>query len=291
MPLHKLSEDELRSHCKRTIEALELWLRRLIHVSLSEMYGSDYFHATKANGVDRVIRTEIAKRLTEALIREPARYSRPIDAALLDDEIDIVCNPEHYRAHFAQALGTTYASSQELRAVLSRLVTPRNSLYHANPISHHDAYRILCYAHDVIGEVQQYFARRNMGNQFNAPSIIRISDSRGHARHFTVDDRTGPAMMDLSQDPAAIFYSGDTISVEVEVDAAFDPSQYNIHWMLSNIGGETGTGSKFTLELTDRHVSTRLCIVCRLDSKENWHRFGTHDDQGEIAYRVLPRPR
>jgi hypothetical protein len=129
-----------------------------------------------------------------------------------------------------------------------------------------------------------------MGSQFNAPSIIRISDSRGHARHFTVDDRTGSAMMDLSQEPTAILYSGDTISVEVEVDAAFDPSQYSIRWMLSNIGGETGTGSKFKLDLTDRHVSTRLCIVCRLCSKETWHRFGTHDDQGEIAYRVLPRP-
>lgn len=289
MPLHKLSEDELRSHCKRTVEALELWLRRLIHANLSESYGSDYFHATKSNGIDRVIRTEIAKRLTEAVVREPARYSRPIDAALLDDEIDIVCNPELYKAHFAQALGTTYASSQELRTVLSRLITPRNSLYHANPISHHDAYRILCYAHDIIGGIQEYFVRRNMGNQFNAPSIIRISDSRGHSRHYTVDDRMGPAMMDFSQDPTAILYSGDTISIEVEVDAAFDPSRYSICWMLANIGGETGVGSKFTLELTDHHVSTRLCIVCRLSSKEPWHRFGTHDDQGEIAYRVLPR--
>ncbi|WP_439542580.1 hypothetical protein [Hyphomicrobium sp.] len=290
MPLHRLSEDELRSHCKRIVEALELWLRRLIHVNLSETYGSDYLHAIKSNGVDRVIRTDIAKRLEDAVAREPARYSRPIDAALLDDEIDIVCNPELYRAHFAQALGVTYPSSQELRAVLSRLVTPRNSLYHANPISHHDAYRIFCYAHDVIGEVQKYFARRNMDRQFNAPSIIRISDSRGDARHFPVDDKMGSAMMDLSQDPAAILYSGDTISVEVEVDAAFDPEEYSIRWMLSNIGGEIGTGSKFTLELTDRHVSTRLCIVCRIDSKSPWHRFGTHDDQGEIAYRVLPRP-
>ena len=66
MPLHKLSEDELRSHCKRTVEALEFWLRRLIHVCLSETYGSEYVHATKSNGVDRVIRSEIAKRLTEA---------------------------------------------------------------------------------------------------------------------------------------------------------------------------------------------------------------------------------
>jgi hypothetical protein len=129
-----------------------------------------------------------------------------------------------------------------------------------------------------------------MRSQFNAPSIVRISDSGGHTRHFTVDDRMGSAMMDLSQDPATVLYSGDTISVEVEVDAAFDPEKYNIRWMLSNIGGETATGSKFTLELKDRHVSTWLCIVCRIESNEPWHRFGTHDDQGEIAYRVLPRP-
>jgi len=290
MPLHRLTEDELRSYCKRTVEALELWLRRLIHVTLSESYGSDYLHATKSNGVDRVIRTEIANRLTKAVGREPARYSRPIDAALLDDEIDILCNPELYSAHFAQCLGTTYASNQELRAVLNRLVTPRNSLYHANPISHHDAYRILCYSQDIIGAIQAYFVSRNMGSQFNAPSIVRISDSRGQSRHFTVDDRMGPAMMDLSQDPTAILYVGDTISVEVEVDAAYDPSRYGIRWMLSNIGGETGMGSKFTLQLTDRHVSTRLCIVCQLNSTEPWHRFGTHDDQGEIAYRVLPQP-
>jgi hypothetical protein len=127
VPLHKLSEDELRSHCKRTVEALELWLRRLIHVRLSETYGSDYFHATKSNGIDRVIRTKIAKRLIEAVVREPARYSRPIDAARLDDEIDIVCNPELYKAHFAQALGTTYVSSQELRAVGTRFTTRTRS--------------------------------------------------------------------------------------------------------------------------------------------------------------------
>jgi hypothetical protein len=90
MPLHRLSEDELRSHCKRTIEALEFWLRRLIHVCLSETYGSDYVHATKSNGVDRVIRTEIAKRLTEAVIREPARYLKAPERKSLSEAAESV---------------------------------------------------------------------------------------------------------------------------------------------------------------------------------------------------------
>jgi hypothetical protein len=47
-------------------------------------------------------------------------------------------------------------------------------------------------------------------------------------------------------------------------------------------------GPKFVLLLEERYVSTRFCAVCRIISNARWHKLGTHDDQIDIAYRVLP---
>ena len=45
MSLHKLPIDEIRDYCKRDIESLEYWLRRLIDEALSDAYGSNYLYA------------------------------------------------------------------------------------------------------------------------------------------------------------------------------------------------------------------------------------------------------
>ncbi|GAI06690.1 unnamed protein product, partial [marine sediment metagenome] len=42
MPFSRFKEEEKRSICKKKIENLEIWLRRLVHESLSEEYGSNY---------------------------------------------------------------------------------------------------------------------------------------------------------------------------------------------------------------------------------------------------------
>lgn len=290
MPLHSVPEVELRDHCKRSVEALELWLRRLIDQKLSAAYGQNYIDATNPNG-ERIVRNEIGRRLKEKVAKEPNRFARLVDAAFLDDAIDLICNPRLYKLYFGDALRAAFPNGEaEARTFLTRLVSPRNALYHANPITVHYAYRILCYSQDVIDALKQHYRTKNMQEQFNVPTVIRISDSLGHVVYFSDSNRhpDGPAMVDYSRDEQAYLRSGDTISIDVDVDPSFDPSTYEIKWSISNIGGPQIQGRKFTLLLTDKYVSTRFCAVCRVISNAGWHKLGTHDDQIDISYRVLP---
>ena len=286
MPLHWLPESDLREHSKRSIEALELWLRRLIDQELSTTYGADYIDATRPNG-DRLLRNEIGRRLHKRTT-DKLKFPRPIDGALLEDLIDIICNPELYDQHFRNPLQDAFPQGHAMaRSMLSRLVAPRNALSHANPISVHDALRILCYSEDVISALKADFQRRGLHQQFNVPTIIRVTDSLGHVAMLSANRPHG-AIVDYSTDAAAQLRCGDTLSIEVGIDPSFDPDTYDVEWLTSNIGGPVQRGPKFTLNLTERYVSTRLTLVCRVTSKSAWHKLGTIDDQLDIAYRVLP---
>jgi NADPH-dependent 2,4-dienoyl-CoA reductase/sulfur reductase-like enzyme len=129
-----------------------------------------------------------------------------------------------------------------------------------------------------------------MQQQFNVPIVIRISDSLGHVvtRSSLIGHPDWPAMLDYSRDDKSYLRSGDTISIEVDVDPSFDAASYEIKWSIANIGGPNISGHKFTLLLTDKYVSVRFTAVCRVTSNATWHKLGTHDDQIDIAYRVLP---
>lgn len=292
MPLYSIGEAELRDHCKRAIEGLELWLRRLIDDKLSAAYGTNYLDATKPDG-SRVVRTELARVLTERQSAEPKRYSRRIDAALLDEEIGIICNPALYKLHFEDALSAAFPlGGESARIVLERLIAPRNALYHANPVSMHDAHRVLCYTLDVIESLKAYYAKQNIAQQYNVPTVIRVTDSLGHAINLSAGNRhpSGSAMIDYSNDVSAYLRCGDTLVIRVEVDPAFDPKEYEVEWLISNVGGPKILGTTFHLVLTDRYVSTRFCAVCRVTSNKSWHKLGSFDDQIDIAYRVLPPP-
>jgi hypothetical protein len=288
MPLHALSESDLREHCKRAIEALEMWLRRLIDDQLSRAYGSNYIDSRHADG-SRVIRSALAESLIKRQRHEPKRFARPIDSALLEDEIAIICNPVLYKKHFKVALDSVFPHGNEMaRTIMQRLVMPRNALYHANPISLHDAYRILCYTVDVIEGLKHFYADLNVSELFNVPMVIRVVDSLGHAISLSGD--RGSIAVDYSNDPSAYLRCGDTLSIEVDVDPTFSPEEYEIRWLISNVGGPAMTGRKLKLLLTERYVSSRFCAVCQVTSRRSWHKLGMHDDQIDIAYKVLPPP-
>jgi hypothetical protein len=292
MPLHSIPETELRDYCKRAIEGLEVWLRRLIDDRFSAAFGDNYIDAKKSNG-GNLIGGAISKQLRERQGKEPKRFTRLIDAAFLDDLIALICNPDHYRMYFKDALdGAFGGGGDHLREVLDRLVTPRNALYHANQISVHEAYRVLCYSMDVVQALKDYYAKLNMTQQYNVPTVIRLSDSLGHVVHLSKGNRhpQGLAMVDYSNDTSAHLRCGDSISIEVDVDPTFDSSEYDIRWGIANLSGPAPqiVGRKFTLNLTEQFVSTRFCAVCWVTSKKSWHKLGSFDDQIDIAYRVLP---
>ena len=293
MSLYRVPESDMRDECKRTIEALELWLRRLIDDKLSETFGSDYLSASRADGPS-VIGGKLAHSLLACQSQDPKRFARPIDAALLEDEISIVCNPELYKRCFREALSSVFPDGNDaMRTVLRRLVAARNTLSHANPLSVHDAYRVLCYSMDVIEGLKNYYAEINMSQSYNVPTVVRVWDSLGHEVYLSGANRDadGPVVIDYSRDDSAHLRCGDSISIEVNVDPTFDPQDYDIRWGISEIGDPNTPGtSRFHLHLTERHVSTMFGVVCRVVSKKSWHKLQTCDDQIEVRYRVLPPP-
>src|SRR5271165_612721 len=112
MPLSKLTESELREACRARIEMLELWLRRLVQEQFEQHYSNDILTATNAAG-QFVLNKEIRERIAKYLRDRPGRYNRPVDAALLDDLITIICKPTTYTICFATALAGAFPLGNE----------------------------------------------------------------------------------------------------------------------------------------------------------------------------------
>jgi hypothetical protein len=290
MPLHNIPEKDLRDHCRRIIESLELWLRRLIDDRLSEKYGSNYIDAKRADG-SFVIKNEIRKTITKRLKQEPERFSRPIDAAQLDHKVSIICNSNLYNECFKEAFNSVFPNGRsEAHLFLKRLIEPRNRLGHANPISIRQAERVVCYSNDVIEALKFYYQCKGLEMRFNVPMINRVTDSFGRTFFANEINRnsTGRGVVDRRSDQSITLRSGDTISLEVEVDAAYDRNSYVIRWVIP-YGGDIDSGQeRVSITLTNGNISPEFVIYCHVTSKKHWHRLGNIDDQIGIIYEVLP---
>lgn len=270
MPLHRLDESELREHCRRAIESLEHWLRRLIVDT-----GEDLMNAKVRGAVE-------GRRK-----REPDRYSRLVDAALLDELIDIVCNHNHYKMHFEAPFALAFPQGHAVaRTFLKRIKRPRNRLAHANPITVREAEQVICYSHDIIESLQEHYRSKGLAQEYNAPSIIRVSDSLGTVIQVAELASAFLIPMDCS---GVELRPGMTLSVVVEVDPAFDSSEYTVEWgRMDDPLGSYGNGSKLVLDLEDKHVSTSLVFTATVTSNKTWHRMGHCDHMVSLEYRVLP---
>jgi hypothetical protein len=225
--LHNMQDAEIRSVCKDRIESLEHWLRRLIDDTLSPFYG-DYFSSTDASG-NRLIKNSLARQVAARRAAEPLRYPRNIDAVLLEDAVGIVCKPELYQKHFKAALRGAFPDGrEEARTFLNRLLAPRNNLSHANAISARQAEQIICYANDVIDSLKNYYRERGMEEAYDAPLILRVTDSFGNSfsRSQFQPCHDGGIMLLFVEKPRMYLRPGDTLTLEIEVDPAYDASSY-----------------------------------------------------------------
>ena len=176
---------------------------------------------------------------------------------------------------------------------LERLIEPRNALAHSNPLSIRQAEQVICYSHDVIDAIKLYVEAINMAEDYNAPTIIKVNDSRGLVFHDSEirKNRTGLGFVRLTEDRSAWLRVGDTLSLEVEVDPSFSPDDYRIEWSYENKEardrGDTPP-NRLVLEIRERHVNSRFDIYCKVISNKSWHRHGSLDDMVAISYRVLP---
>ena len=287
--LNVVSEADLRTVCKERIEALEHWLRRLIDDLLRPAYG-DYFEHKEPNG-DRILKRRLAEQVEERRAREPGRYPRKVDAILLEDVVDIICNEKLYKSFFREPLSGAYPDGrEEARTFLSRLLVPRNHLAHSNPISVRQAEQVVCYTNDVIDSLKSHYAKVGMNSEYNVPLFLRYSDSFGNS--FTrseFNDLGGGGLLALYRDPRFSLRPGDVLRVEVEVDSSFESDSYSVSWETQPARmTEANSTTILVLPIEVRHVSAQFYVACKVTSNKDWHRLGQQDDKVTVAYKVLP---
>jgi hypothetical protein len=219
----------------------------------------------------------------------PERYKRPVDAALLDDLITIICKQDTYESCFATALAAAFPlGNEEARNFLNRLLAPRNHLSHANPISIRQAEQVICYSNDVVYALRNFYAMRGKADAYNAPSILRMWDSFGHMEHAQAA-RADMHNFDYSDDPASYLRPGDTLTIEIEVDPSFSDEGFMVKWSSIHVDEQQGERLvKFVLPVENRHVGRELPITIKIISHQDWHRHQMWDDLWRVRYRVLP---
>lgn len=293
MPFSRLKEEEKRSICKKEIENLEIWLRRLVHESLGEEYGSNYLEYKDADK-NYLIKTEIRKKVKTLINKESKRFPRCIDAFFLPDLIYIICKKGLYNKFFKDPFLKAFPEgSNEARTFLTRLEDPRNALSHANPISDRQAEQVICYCHDIIDSLKEYYIKTGKENEYNVPRIIRVTDSFGNTIHLnemknlaTGEGRT----WFLNKDPNNNLRPGDRLGIEVEIDPSFNPSSYTIEWE----DGERKIISKYTndkevsFKIESKNINENFHVACIVFSNKTWHKYSDFDDRMDIHYKVLP---
>ncbi|MFE6078263.1 hypothetical protein ACFVQB_27790 [Paenibacillus sp. NPDC057886] len=287
---NEISSDEIRSICRQQLEMFEFWSKRLIHDKFSTTYGSEYItHRFSDDNYlfNKSIREGVIKRFES----KPGRYSRFVDALLIDDIVTILSNPKFYKDLFYEPLNEAYPDGNVVvRTFLGRLIPIRNNLSHANPISIRSAEQVICYTNDFIDSLKNYYVRENIAMQYNVPLITRAVDSKGNELYRYNHNDPGSGMRwDLTKDTRNYLRPGDSFQVEVEVDPSFDINEYSIIWKINHIEMKRFKNKNiFNLRILDEHVSINLPIECEIVSNKKWHKYNHYDDCLNIYLRVLP---
>lgn len=293
------TEDELRSICRKEIETLEHWARRLIHETLTAQYGEDYF--LYKNNDEPLIKGEITSRVNKMREDNPGRFPRPIDAFFLGDIIYVLCKKPLYDSLFKAALSEAYPlGNEEVRFFLEKVEAIRNKLSHANPISVREAEQVICYCHDVIDSLKAYYKRMGKEKEYNVPMFIRATDSLGNVFLPKKEGYPLELYVDYSKPITAGEYgvklrAGETYGISIVVDPAFEPSSYSLEWsVISGLLGENYKKkwkdvTQIDFPVVNKTVGSSFEITCRLKTNKDWHKHNWYDDCFELnVYTVLP---
>ena len=284
-----LSEAEIRQICKERIETLEFWMRRLIDEEFLKV-NHDYFNYIDDKN-NRLIKKSIRDKAQERMVAEPNRYSRYVDATLMDDLITIICNPVIYKSYFENFFIHNFPSGNEvLRYYLNKIYEPRNNLAHANPISLRQAEQIICYTNDILESIKFNYRQLGKEKMFNVPQIIRVNDSLGHVYERSQIPSVGSSLILNLKKPEHFHNVNDFLTFELEIDSTYEAEEYSINWAIESANGydHIHNSKKLEISLEEKHIRETLHIQAKLVSNKTWHKHGDHDDHLIIVVTVLP---
>jgi len=279
--------DELRSLCRKHIESLEYWAKRLIDEKLSSKYGNNFYNHINENG-EPIIKKSIKEKAERLKRDNPQRFNRFVDSLFFEDIIHILCNPKFYNDLFKEALSYSYPQGKEMvREYLNRILPVRNSLSHSNPISVRQAEQVICYSNDFIDSLKEYYKIKGLENMFNVPTIIKATDSLGN--EFYPSDYRVLNIISV-RDKNGIFRIGDTYNITIEVDPSFEQSSYTIHWIEKNTYLREDLINSFMYHKTfeTKDVGYQFNIGIEIITNNDWHKHIHRDDYVNFIVTVLP---
>lgn len=282
---HEYTQEELRAYCRSCIESLEIWARQLVHEKMVEKYGGNYVEKTLPDG-NFLIKKEIRDHILTMQAKNPSRFSRPVDTLFIEQIIYFLCKKEWYDSLFKEALDYSYPQGRdEAREFLIRLVPVRNLLSHSNPISIHQAEQAICYSHDFIDGLKEYYKAKGQEQVWNVPRVIRITDSLGNIFENQHDRRYGGSDFEVPQS----LRIGETYSIQVTTDSSFDISEYTVEWEIQGKHKKEFDNAEkisYTFRLED--VCQMFLFKCIIISNKGWHKYGRYDSVVGIYLTVLP---
>ena len=174
---------------------------------------------------------------------------------------------------------------EEAREFLERLIPIRNALSHSNPISVRQAEQAICYSHDFIEGIKEYYKEKGLEQVWTIPRILKIKDSLGNVYDNPTDKNAGGSIFQPLQE---IRY-GDTYSVNIDIDSSFSTDEYDIIWKNQNIQiNEFNNCKNFVITFKEVDVSQNHTIRCIVKSHKPWHKYQFYDCEITLMFPVLP---
>lgn len=170
---------------------------------------------------------------------------------------------------------------EEVRTFLGRLIPIRNCLSHSNPISVRQAEQCVCYCNDFIDCVKLYFEKKGKEKMWNVPSITKINDSLGNEVLFK--NLKNPEVFLTNK----VFYVGESYTVWLTLDSAFNSSEYTIKGNLDN-RSLTMSNNQIIVTFTEQDVSQEVFITLEVISNKTWHKYHYSDQRILIVLEVRP---
>ena len=282
---HEYTQDELRSYCRKSIENLEVWARDLIHEKMVAEYGTDYINM-KISKDEPLVKKEIYNHIKSMMDKEPGRFKRPVDTLFLDHIVYFLCNHKWYKKLFKETLDYIYPQGvDEAREFLNRLVPIRNPLSHSTPISIRQVEQAICYSHDFIEGLKEYYKDKGEEQVWNVPRIIKIKDSLGN-----IFDNPTDSISSSTFKITKPFYCGEEYSVELEVDPSFAKDEYYINWHNYSRNDRDSFKNSFKYNITFgiKDIAQLHLIECTIIQKKEWHKHTSYDCRIFLHLTVFP---